>query len=119
MSEASGERLLWRAMEQLDAAERQLLKPEPSGLGVLLENLEECWRELCAVEAAVRAGAGATGWQTKLKTVRGRVSRVAVLLDHARNMVNGSQMAGEGAYRRDGSAAAAGRIVGRRLDEEG
>jgi hypothetical protein len=72
MSEASGERLLWRIVERLDAAERQLLKPEPAGLGVLQENLEECWRELCAVELAVRAGAGATGYRAELEVVRGR-----------------------------------------------
>ncbi len=119
MREASGERLLWRAMERLDAAERQLLKPEPSGLGVLQENLEECWRELCAVGLAVRAGAGASGWRTELEEVRGRVSHLAMLLDHAWSMVSGCQMESEGVYRKDGSAAAAGRGLARRLDEEG
>jgi hypothetical protein len=106
-------------MERLGAAERQLLKPEPSGLGVLQENLEECWRELCAVEMAVRAGAGAAGWRAELEEVRGRASGLAMLLDHAWSMVSGCRTACEGVYGADGSAAAAGGSVVRGLDEEG
>lgn len=119
MSETSGERLLWRTTQRLDEVERLLLKPEPSGLGALVENLEECWRELCAAEHKVRAGGTAPGWRAELEEVRGRVSRLAMLLDHARAMVGGWQMSSEGGYGVDGGAVPAGPRELARLNEEG
>lgn len=119
MRNASGERLLWRTMERLDDVERLLLKPRPSGLGALVDNLEGCWRDLCAVELAVATGAEASCRRAGLEEVRGRVSRVAMLLDHAREMVCGWQMASDGAYGSDGSSTASSPGVVRRLDEEG
>jgi len=116
MREASGERLLWRTLERLDEVERLLLNPEPSGLGALVENLEACWGELCAAERQVCAdqdsGAGGRAWRVELEEVRGRVSRLAMLLDHARAMVWGWQRASGGVG--DGSGG-----VLRRLNEEG
>ncbi|HEY3440839.1 MAG TPA: hypothetical protein VGK29_08815 [Paludibaculum sp.] len=116
MKEASGERLLWRTLERLDEAERLLLNPEPSGLGALVENLEACWGELCTVERQVRAdnecGGGGRAWRAELEEVRVRVSRLAMLLDHARSMVWGWQSASGGI-----GDAAGGVLL--RLNEEG
>lgn len=119
MREASGERLLRRTLERLDEVERLLLNPEPTGLGALVENLEACWGELCAAERRARAGggseAGGRGWRAELEAeleeVRGRVSRLAMLLDHARTMVSGWQNVSGG-----GGEVGAGL---RRLNEEG
>ena len=120
MQDTSGERLLWRTMERLDVVESLLLKPGPSGLGDLVENLEESWRELCALELAVRAGTGKPAGRAELEDVRGRLSRLAMLLDHARQMVDGWQAAGAGTYRGDGSSTVAGQgVVGCRVDKEG
>lgn len=119
MEEASGERLLRRTNERLDDVERLLLKPEPAGLGALVENLEVSWRELCALELAVRRGGVTPGLRVELEEVRGRVSRLAMLLEHARRMVDGWQMAVEGVYGGDGRPAAEGRGALGRLDEEG
>ena len=120
MKDTSGERLLWRTMERLDAAESLLLKPGPSGLGDLVKNLEESCGELSALELAVRTGCGMLAGRAELEEVRGKVSRLAMLLDHARGMVDGWQMAGSGTYCEDGSSTVASLgMVGCRLDKEG
>ena len=119
MRDASSERLLWRTMERLDAVERLLLNPEPSGLGALVENLDACWGELCAMEHAVRAGGATSGWRAELEEVRARVSRLSMLLDHARAMVSGWQMVSGGAYGENGVLNPVDGAVLRRVDEEG
>ena len=119
MSEWSGQSQLRQTMSRMDDAELLLLKPQRSGLGALAENLEASWRDLCAMELAVRGGADTIGWRGEFAELRARVRRVAILLEHARGIVGGCQIARSGAYGEDGIGTAPGKSIALRLDEEG
>ncbi len=123
MEETSAVGLIGRIQERLDAVERHLLKPEPSGLPTLMDNLEQSAAKLAELERLARIMA-ASDWPgegelpRKVEGLQARVKTIEMLIESAGSLLQGWQAVALGGYSSDGQAAVLGHS-GSLLSREG